>query len=260
MISEPRGIIDYAEAGKGPTVVFVPGSCSTGAVWRPVLTHVSRRFRCVTTSLLGYGGTTERRSPGNASIVCEAEVVEAVARRAGGPVHLVGHSFGGLAALAAALRGQVPLLSLVVIEAPAPQILWQVGEHEHYRAFRQMTDGYFKAVAAGQSNAIERMIDFYGGEGTFAMWPKRMRDYAVTTTMSNVLDWEAAYNFQTTPIALGTVEVPALVVRGGDSHPAVQRANELLAYYMPQAAGMTLFGAAHFMIATHPRELADVIA
>jgi hypothetical protein len=79
------------------------------------------------------------------------------------------------------------------------------------------------------------------------------------TTMSNVLDWEAAYNFQITPIALGTVEVPALVVRGADSHPAVQRANELVAYYMPQAAGMALSGAAHFMIATHPRELADLI-
>ena len=54
--------------------------------------------------------------------------------------------------------------------------------------------------------------------------------------------------------------MPALVVRGGDSHPAVQRANELLAYYMPQAAGMTLSGAAHFMVSPHPRELADVIA
>jgi pimeloyl-ACP methyl ester carboxylesterase len=164
MINEPRGSIDYAEAGKGPTVVFVPGSCSTGAAWRPVLTHVGRRFRCVTTSLLGYGGTTERRSPGKASIVCEAEVVETVVRRAGGPVHLVGHSFGGLTALAVAVRAEVPLLSLVVIEAPAPQLLWQVGEHEHYRAFHQMTDAYFNAVTSGQSDAIQRMIDFYGGE------------------------------------------------------------------------------------------------
>jgi pimeloyl-ACP methyl ester carboxylesterase len=34
MIEDPRGRIDYDEAGQGPTVVLVPGSCSTGAAWR----------------------------------------------------------------------------------------------------------------------------------------------------------------------------------------------------------------------------------
>ena len=84
--------------------MLVPGSCSTGAAWRPVIAGWNGQFRCVTTSLLGYGGTAERRMANDSSIVHEAKVVEAVARKAGGPVHLVGHSFGGLVALAVALR------------------------------------------------------------------------------------------------------------------------------------------------------------
>ena len=32
MIVETSGPIDYQETGTGPTVVLVPGSCSTGAV------------------------------------------------------------------------------------------------------------------------------------------------------------------------------------------------------------------------------------
>ena len=76
-------------------------------------------------------------------MVYEAEILKSVVRRTGQPVHLVGHSFGGLTAIAVALRRQVPILSLLVIEAPAMQILWHTGEHEHYRAFRQMTDAYF---------------------------------------------------------------------------------------------------------------------
>src|SRR5262245_34936677 len=36
----------------------------------------------------------------------------------------------------------------------------------HYRAFRDMTDAYFAAFAAGRADAIATMIDFYGGEGT----------------------------------------------------------------------------------------------
>jgi|SRR3954447_26418844 pimeloyl-ACP methyl ester carboxylesterase len=62
MIEEAQGRIDYDEAGAGPTIVFVPGSCSTGAAWRPVIAACGGQFRCVTTSLLGYGGTTERRT------------------------------------------------------------------------------------------------------------------------------------------------------------------------------------------------------
>ena len=63
MIEEPRGRIDFAECGTGPTIVLVPGSCSTGAAWRPVMATWNGQFRCVTTSLLGYGGTVERRTP-----------------------------------------------------------------------------------------------------------------------------------------------------------------------------------------------------
>ena len=83
MIDEPRGRIDYDESGAGPTVVLVPGSCSTGAAWRPVIAAWSGKFRCVTTSLLGYGGTTERRTADDPSISHEVEVVELVVR---GPV------------------------------------------------------------------------------------------------------------------------------------------------------------------------------
>jgi len=52
MIEDPRGRIDYDLHGAGPTVVLVPGSCSTGAAWRPVTAAWGNRFRCVTTSLL----------------------------------------------------------------------------------------------------------------------------------------------------------------------------------------------------------------
>jgi pimeloyl-ACP methyl ester carboxylesterase len=38
-------------------------------------------------------------------------------------VHLVGHSFGGLVALAVALRKRVALASLAIVEAPAAELL-----------------------------------------------------------------------------------------------------------------------------------------
>jgi pimeloyl-ACP methyl ester carboxylesterase len=259
-IQEPGGRVDYSEAGEGPTVVLVPGSCSTGAAWRPVVAYWQNGFRCATTSLLGYGGTEERRTAGDADISHEAEAVEAVIRRAAEPVHLVGHSFGGLTALAVALRRRVTLLSLTIVEAPAPEILHHTGETRHYSAFRKMTGAYFGAYHGGKIDAIEGMIDFYGGAGTFAGWPQRVRDYAVATTPVNLLDWASAYGFRLTPALLATVATPTLVVWGEASHPAAKRANELLGQCIPGARVATIGGAAHFMIATHARQLAELIA
>jgi pimeloyl-ACP methyl ester carboxylesterase len=202
MITDERGRIDYDEGGAGPTVVLVPGSCSTGAAWRPVLAAWQGCFRWATTSLLGYGGTAERRTTLDADIAHEAEVIESVVRRAGGPVHLVGHSFGGLAAVAVAQRKRASLLSLTVVEAPAPDLLRQMGEHGHYRSVREMTDAYFAAFHAGVPAAIASMIDFYGGAGSFAAWPARVQRYAVDTTAVNLLDWASAYTFHLTPAAL----------------------------------------------------------
>jgi pimeloyl-ACP methyl ester carboxylesterase len=259
-IEDPRGSIDYEESGRGPTVVFAPGSCSTGAAWRPIISHCEARFRCVTTSLLGYGGTAERRTAADASIAHVAAALEAVIRRAGRPAHLVGHSFGGLVALAVALRRSVPLASLSILEAPAAQLLHEVGEHAHYRAFRQMSDAYFAAFAAGKADAIASMIDFYGGAGTFAAWPERVRAYAMQTTAVNLRDWASAYGFQLSPALLASLELPVLVIRGGSSHAAVRRANELLGRHCPGAALATVDGAAHFMITSHAREIAALLS
>jgi pimeloyl-ACP methyl ester carboxylesterase len=260
MIEDESGHIDYEESGQGPTVVLVPGSCSTGAAWRSIVAQWQNGFRCVTTSLLGYGGTVERRTALDADIAHEAEVLEAVIRRAACPVHLVGHSFGGLSALAVALRKRVRLLSLTIAEAPAPEILRTMGEYRAYLAFRKMTEAYFRAFQDGDPTAIEQMIDFYGGTGTFSSWPPRVREYAAQTTPVNLLDWASAYDFELTPALLATVDVPTLVLWGEASHPAAKRANELLGECIPNAMVATIAGAAHFMISTHAEELAGMIA
>ena len=254
------GHVDYEESGTGPTIIFVPGSCSTGAAWRPLITSLDGKFRCVTTSLLGYGGTTERRTARDPSITHEVNVVESVIQKAGGHGHLVGHSFGGLVALATALSNRVTIASLAIIEAPAAELLRERGELRQYSAFRQMTDAYVASFRGGNEEAVTAMIDFYGGVGTFASWPPRVRAYAVETTPVNILDWASAYAFPLSAASLAAIEIPVLVFRGGASHPAAQRANALVSECISGASLVTVEGAAHFMIATHAGEVGREIA
>jgi pimeloyl-ACP methyl ester carboxylesterase len=266
MISDARGNIDYDERGKGPTVVLVPGSCSTGAAWRLVMAGLGSGFRCVSTSLLGYGGTLERRDGGDCSISHEVDILEKVVRAAAAPVHLVGHSFGGLVAIALVLKNlaladRVPLASLTVLEAPAVALLSEVEQERHlYRDFREMTDSYFAAFAGGDAEAIRVMIDFYGGAGTFTSWPRRVRAYAMDTTAVNIRDWASAFGFALSSAMLQSIDVPALVAWGACSHRAARRANALLAQSLRGSRYAEIAGAAHFMISTHAPDVARLVA
>ena len=263
MIEDARGNIDceISGNGRGPTIVFVPGSCSTGAAWRPVIASLGDRFRCVTTSLPGYGQTAERRTPGAPDISQAAEIVRAVIRNSGeDAIHLVGHSFGGLVGLAAVLESSDQIASMTVIEAPAVELLMATGELEAYRAFRAMADAYFGAFHGGDMEAIAAMIDFYGGAGTYASWPERVRAYAIETTPVNMLDWACAFSFRLSPVELAAINVPIHVIVGGAGHPAVLRANWLLSHWIQGASMTTIAGAAHFMISTHAVDVAHAIA
>jgi pimeloyl-ACP methyl ester carboxylesterase len=258
MIEDARGAMDYDETGSGPTIVMVPGSCSTGAAWRGVIAEWDGAYRVVTTSLPGYGRSAERRPEHDPAMSHLAEAIESVIARTGAPVHLVGHSFGGSVAVAVALRGRVPLASLTVVEAPVIELLRQHDEEAHCAAVQEMVSGYIAAFEAGDRAAIEQMVDFYGGAGTFASWPHRVRAYAMETTPVNIRDWATAFAF---PLkgALASMRLPTLVAWGGVSHPAIQRANSLLAEGIPGARSAVIDGAAHFMIATHPRETGRLV-
>ena len=216
------------------------------------MAHWQGRFRCVTTSLLGYGGTAERRAADDARYRLEREILESVIRRAGGPI-FVGHSFGGLTALAVALRGRVPLLSLTIAEAPAMEILKETGEHSTM-TLSGTCPAPIPMLSCAAKPMRSRMVDFYGGAGTFAAWPQRVRDYAIETTSANLLDWKSAYGFRAPPMSLATVKF-TLVIWGETSHPAVRRANDLLSRYIPRADRATIAGASHF----HDRDPPEAI-
>jgi pimeloyl-ACP methyl ester carboxylesterase len=103
MLNANGHAIDYQETGEGPAVLFLPGSFSTPAAWRGVQTRLPQNYRFVGTSLLGYGGTQETRSPVDPAISHQIRMIDAVARHIDAPLHLVAHSFGGAVALTTAL-------------------------------------------------------------------------------------------------------------------------------------------------------------
>jgi pimeloyl-ACP methyl ester carboxylesterase len=257
MLQDKHGQIDYCEEGIGPTIVFVPGSWASGSVWRGVIEALGDRFRTVATSLPGYGGTRDRRTIADVSIDRQAEVVEAVIQRAGGPVHLVGHSFGALACLDIALCGLSPLMSLTLIEPVAFGVLRRQGETALNEAFAAMRGAYLRAFEGGDKDAARLVIDFLVGEGSFDAMPPRNRQRIIEGTATHVLDMRTEFDPQLS--AFANILLPSLVIRGERSAPSLRRCSEILTGALANASLVTIPEASHFMPATHAAELADRI-
>ncbi len=179
--------------------------------------------------------------------------------RAGGDVHIVGHSFGAHVSLALALRGDKRIRSLFLAEPPTPSILEASGELLAYGKFREMSAAFTSDFASGNAFAAERVIGFYGGVGTFASSHERLRQFVALTTPTLILDWETAYASAIVPEMLKRIDVPLTLLIGRRSHPSVRLVNQILCRHIKGARLLDLEDAAHFMIATHPTEVAEMI-
>jgi len=68
------------------------------------------------------------------------------------------------------------------------------------------------------------------------------------------------YGFPLPAATLAAIEIPLLIVRGGESPQAMQRAGTLVSERTRGSTLATIDGAAHFMIATHASGVAGLIA
>lgn len=252
--------IEYADRGEGPALLFLPGSFGTGAGWRGVIDALGGGYRIVTTSLLGYGATAERRPDLGSTMRQQTEILDAIFARIDAPTHVVAHSFGGLAAIAHAIEGTHKPASLTLVEANPLDLLRAAGDDALYATFGAMTDVYFAAYEAGQPEAARHVIDFYGGAGAFDAFPPKVRDYIMATTATNIRDWAAGRSFQPAPAAYRSIAAPACVIRGGNGHPAMLRLAELLVTHLPKATLTTIDGGSHFLPMTHASAVAGLVA
>lgn len=249
-----------AVSGDGPAVLFVPGSYSTPAAWTGLQKRLPPTYRFIATSLCGYGATDETRSLDDFDMAHQVRVVEAVARHADAPVHLVGHSFGATIALATALAGAVEVASIATFEANPLALMRQRGRADLYAATFQMSQAFEQAHKDGEHDAAGRIIDFWGGAGSFAAMPEPVRDYCRATTFANVLDWRTAFAFEASLADYSGLTVPTMIVRGGLANPAMVEISEGLAASLPDVRSEVVDGASHFLITSHAEACAQLLA
>src|SRR5918998_1211125 len=92
--------IAYRRIGEGPPLVLVHGAAADRGRWSPVLPALEKRFTVYAIDRRGRGGSGDA---GSYTMEREFEDVATVVDSIGEPVNLLGHSYGALCALEAAL-------------------------------------------------------------------------------------------------------------------------------------------------------------
>ncbi|MFW2383046.1 MAG: alpha/beta fold hydrolase, partial [Acidimicrobiales bacterium] len=106
-------------AGDGPTVVLVHGSASDARTWSAQTDPLAAHFHVVTYSRRYHWPNEAETDATDYSMATHVDdLVELIATLGHGPVHLVGHSYGGMVAMNTTLRNPELVTSQVLIEPP----------------------------------------------------------------------------------------------------------------------------------------------
>jgi pimeloyl-ACP methyl ester carboxylesterase len=250
----------YREAGAGETILLLHCSSGSSGAWLPVMEHLSRDYRALAPDLLGYGRSAPW--PRNAVLSPDEEVgvIEALLGVADGPVHLVGHSYGGTVALNAARRFERQVVSLTLIEPVAFHLLRRADEPDGWREVSALAERHLALVGEGQdAAAAEAFVTYWMGPKAWQQMPDAARDNIVRTAAKVAAEWRLMFAAEDDLEAIAGIGAPTLLICGGRTRTPARRVVEVLRQTLRHACHHEIADAGHMSPLTHPAAVAEVI-
>ena len=230
--------IAYWRSGDGPPLVAVHGAPADHSRWTPVLPASEQHFTVCAVDRRGRGGSGDSD---DYTVEREFEDIAAVVDSIGKPANLLGHSFGALCALEAAPRTR-NVRKLVLYEPPMDVTSEQInppGVVDRLEALLEAGDRdgvvatMLREVAGVPPEAVEYMR-------SVPAWQARV---AAAHTIPRELRAQEAYRFD--PERFGDLEVPTLLLIGGESPETFEEAEKAVAEALLDSRIVVMPGQGH---------------
>jgi pimeloyl-ACP methyl ester carboxylesterase len=242
----------YRDEGSGVAIVLGHSSTASSGQWRGLIARLSGRYRLLAPDHIGHGRTAAHSGalPG---MEHEIAIVNALIEAVPGPVHLVGHSYGGSILARVAASQPRCVRSLTLIEPTLFHLLAAEGRSEAHEEIKAVSDRVIRFVDAGDAREAARgFIDYWTGAGAFEAMDSRVRDAVVAAMPALKAEFPSAFQtWGATRDALAALKLPILLVSGARSTKAARAVTEILREAWPHARYREIEAAGHMAPVTH---------
>jgi pimeloyl-ACP methyl ester carboxylesterase len=246
VISSDGTPIAYHRRGTGPPLILVPGTGAANPVaWTAVVPALEEHFSVCAVNRRGHGQSGD--GPIYA-IEREFEDIAAVVDSMREPANLLGHSFGALCTLEAALL--TPNVRKLILYEPAIPLpgapIYPEGVIERLQALLDTGDSeqllitYYREVAELSPDEIEQFR-------ASPAWTERV---GTAHTLLREARAEEGYEFNAQRFK--DFQTPTLLLLGGESPPSLRTTTETIARALPNSQMEVMPGQQHIAMYTAP--------
>lgn len=243
--------IAYERTGSGPPLVLVHGATVDHTTWVQALPFLEEQFTVYAIDRRGRGESSDAEVY---ALDREVEDVVAVVESIGEPIHLLGHSFGGLVSLEAAVRTE-SLRRLVLYEG-SPHVDRSADEKQALAEIRTAIDEgdrdealimFYREIG----HLTEEEIEYIRSQPT---WQQRID--VVHTALREV---EVGYEYDFEPDRFRELTTPTLLLVGEESSATEHQAAETLCDVLPDCRIAILDNQQHVAYRMAPELFAQTV-
>lgn len=245
-------LIAYDRGGSGPPLVLVHGTTADHSRWNPLRSALEEHFTVYAIDRRGRG---ESGDTAEYALEREAEDVAVVVDSIDEPVVLLGHSFGAICSLEAALRTD-DLRKLILYEPPLP-----VSDHDPDT--EDVLDEMTALVDAGENE--QALLQFFrevvGVPPTELDALRSAPDWSarVAAVHTAIREERARKGYEFDAARFAGVTTPTLLLSGDESAPFLRDATNVLDDALPNSQIAIFAGHGHAAMNTGPELFIDEV-